>query len=149
MGRFKEGSSSESLISNQNPLVHPSTRVKKRFFMEFCPSCGCLLLPQKSGSKTDNAFVLLCSKCGYRKAASAKATSIRSGRVIRRSSKPVVTVVSEEDQRIQTMPTIKVQCPKCENNLVFVWQVQTRGGDEASTQFMRCTKCGHTFREYS
>jgi DNA-directed RNA polymerase subunit M len=32
---------------------------------------------------------------------------------------------------------------------VYVWQVQTRGGDEASTQFFRCTKCGHTFREYS
>jgi DNA-directed RNA polymerase subunit M len=30
-----------------------------------------------------------------------------------------------------------------------VWQVQTRGGDEASTQFFRCTKCGHTTREYS
>jgi len=27
--------------------------------------------------------------------------------------------------------------------------VQTRGGDEASTQFMRCTKCNHTFREYT
>jgi DNA-directed RNA polymerase subunit M len=47
------------------------------------------------------------------------------------------------------MQTIKMKCEKCENNEVFVWQVQTRGGDEASTQFMRCTKCGHTFREYT
>jgi DNA-directed RNA polymerase subunit M len=42
-----------------------------------------------------------------------------------------------------------MKCERCDNNLVFVWQVQTRGGDEASTQFMRCTKCGHTFREYT
>ena len=66
-----------------------------------------------------------------------------------RISKPSITVISEEDHKIQTMPTIKVECPKCGNHLVSVWQVQTRGGDEASTQFMRCTKCSHTFREYT
>jgi DNA-directed RNA polymerase subunit M/transcription elongation factor TFIIS len=27
--------------------------------------------------------------------------------------------------------------------------VQTRGSDESSTQFLRCTKCSYTFREYS
>jgi hypothetical protein len=27
--------------------------------------------------------------------------------------------------------------------------VQTRGADESSTQFLRCTKCNYTFREYS
>ncbi len=60
-----------------------------------------------------------------------------------------MTVISEDEQKIKTMPTIRVECDKCGNNMVYVWQVQTRGGDEASTQFMRCTKCGHTFREYS
>jgi DNA-directed RNA polymerase subunit M/transcription elongation factor TFIIS len=30
-----------------------------------------------------------------------------------------------------------------------VWIVQTRGSDESSTQFMRCVKCGYTFREYT
>jgi DNA-directed RNA polymerase subunit M len=117
--------------------------------MEFCPTCGCLLTPKKLNTDADILIVLACPKCGYKKQASAKGTSLRSGRVIHRKSKPVVTVISEADQKIQTMPTIKTQCPKCENNMVFVWQVQTRGGDEASTQFMRCTKCGHTFREYS
>jgi len=42
-----------------------------------------------------------------------------------------------------------MECPKCGNNQVYVWQVQTRGADESSTQFFRCTKCGYTFREYS
>jgi DNA-directed RNA polymerase subunit M len=26
--------------------------------------------------------------------------------------------------------------------------VQTRRADESATQFFRCTKCGHTWREY-
>ena len=34
-------------------------------------------------------------------------------------------------------------------NTAYVWQVQTRGADESSTQFLRCTKCNYTFREYS
>jgi DNA-directed RNA polymerase subunit M len=117
--------------------------------MEFCPTCGCFLAPQKTKEGDETVVMLVCSKCGYKKRTTQKAARLKSGRVVHRASKPVVTVISEEDQKIQTMPTIKVECPKCGNNLVYVWQVQTRGGDEASTQFMRCTKCGHTFREYS
>ena len=122
---------------------------KGDFCMEFCPTCGCFLAPAKSKVGDETVIVLACSKCGYREQASGKAMQLRTGKVIHRKAKPAVTVISEEDQKIQTMPTIKVECPKCGNNLVFVWQVQTRGGDEASTQFMRCTKCGHTFREYT
>ena len=123
--------------------------IKQGVFMEFCPTCGCFLAPQKAKVGNKTIVVLACSKCGYKKSTSDRASPLKSGRVVHRTSKPAVTVISEDDQKIQTMPTIKVACPKCDNNLVFVWQVQTRGGDEASTQFMRCTKCGHTFREYS
>ena len=117
--------------------------------MEFCPNCGCFLAPAKSKVGDEIVVVLACSKCAYRKPTSGAAMPLRTGRVVQRKSKPSITVISEEDQKIKTMPTIKVECPKCGNNLVYVWQVQTRGGDEASTQFMRCTKCSHTFREYS
>jgi DNA-directed RNA polymerase subunit M len=117
--------------------------------MEFCPTCGCFLAPAKTKVGDETIVVLACSKCGYTKKTSEKAKPLRTGKVIHRKTKPTVTVISEEDQKIQTLPTIKVECPKCGNNLVFIWQVQTRGGDEASTQFMRCTKCGHTFREYT
>ena len=60
-----------------------------------------------------------------------------------------ITIITKEDQKLNTLPTLKVKCPKCENKKVYVWQVQTRSGDEAATQFMRCTKCNHTFREYA
>ena len=78
-----------------------------------------------------------------------KKTEARTGAVITPKPKPFMTVISEEESKMQTMQTIKMKCDKCDNNMVYVWQVQTRGGDEASTQFMRCTKCGHTFREYT
>jgi DNA-directed RNA polymerase subunit M len=113
--------------------------------MEFCPTCGSFLAPVKSKVGDDTVVVFACSKCGYTKQGSAERAQLRVGK----KPKESVTIISEEDQKIHTMPTIRVRCPKCGNNLVFVWQVQTRGGDEASTQFMRCTKCSHTFREYS
>lgn len=117
--------------------------------MEFCPTCGSFLVPAKSKKGEKVVVVLACNKCGYSKKTTNGKTQLRTGKMVQRKRKPIVTVISEEDQKMATLPTIKIQCPKCENNLVFVWQVQTRGGDEASTQFMRCTKCNHTFREYT
>jgi DNA-directed RNA polymerase subunit M len=60
-----------------------------------------------------------------------------------------VAVIGKEEQQLYTTPTIKIYCPQCQNNLANVWQVQTRGSDESSTQFLRCTQCGYTFREYT
>ena len=113
--------------------------------MDFCPECGCRLEPRKA----EGAAVLVCSKCGYVKQAVNNRDQAKVVKVITPKTQPFMTVISEDEQKIKTMPTIRVECQKCGNNLVYVWQVQTRGGDEASTQFMRCTKCGHTFREYS
>ena len=113
--------------------------------MEFCPECGCRLEPKKG----EVSAVLSCAKCGYVKQAANNRDQAKVVKVIQPKSQPFMTVISEEEQKIKTMPTIRMECEKCGNNTVYVWQVQTRGGDEASTQFMRCTKCGHTFREYS
>ena len=113
--------------------------------MEFCPECGCRLEPRKGEGST----VLACIKCGYVKQAAGNRDQAKVVKVILPKSQPFMTVISEEEQKIKTMPTLRMECEKCGNNTVYVWQVQTRGGDEASTQFMRCTKCGHTFREYS
>jgi DNA-directed RNA polymerase subunit M len=113
--------------------------------MEFCPDCGCRLEPKKA----QGSIVFACSKCSYVKMAAGDRAQAKKIKVIQPKSQPFMTVISEEEQKIKTMPTIRMKCEKCENNMVYIWQVQTRGGDEASTQFMRCTKCGHTFREYA
>jgi DNA-directed RNA polymerase subunit M len=117
--------------------------------MEFCPNCGSRLEPKKSHPSAGASFLLACLKCGYTKRPINETAEAKKGKVIQPKAKPFMTVISEEDQKINTMPTLRVECEKCHNMEVYVWQVQTRGGDEASTQFMRCTKCGHTFREYS
>jgi transcription factor S len=114
--------------------------------MEFCPNCGSRLEPKKTG--IDASFVWAC-KCGFTKQPQNRKTTVTTGKVYQPKPKPFMTVISDEDQKIKTMQTIRMACEKCGNMEVFVWQVQTRGGDEASTQFMRCTKCGHTFREYT
>ena len=117
--------------------------------MEFCPNCGSRLVPKKPCISNEASVMLACPKCGYVKHGSEETVELKVGKKIQRKTQQSVTVISEEDQKMQTLPTIKMECPKCGNHLVYVWQVQTRGGDEASTQFMRCTKCSHTFREYS
>jgi DNA-directed RNA polymerase subunit M len=53
------------------------------------------------------------------------------------------------DEEIQTLPTTRVECPKCKNNLAEWWLLQTRKADESETRFYRCTKCKFTWREYS
>lgn len=58
----------------------------------------------------------------------------------------MVSVMDKENQ-LSVLPTIHVACPKCGNNIAYAWQVQKRGSDESSTQFLRCTNCGYTFRE--
>ena len=42
----------------------------------------------------------------------------------------------------------QIKCKKCNNTKCYFWTVQTRAGDEAETKFFKCTKCGHTWREY-
>ena len=113
--------------------------------MDFCPECGTRLIskPEKEGTKS--ALQLVCPKCGYKKQGKNELAKPKS---IKRSRKPSITVIGKEHQ-IRTLPTAEKACPKCGNNLAYYWQVQTRGGDEGSTLFFRCTKCDHTFREYT
>ena len=117
--------------------------------MEFCPECGSICKPEKVETEEGIAVMFVCSKCGYKKPALSRKIKPRVSKVIKHDIKQRVTVIGKEEQKINTMPTLKVECPKCGNTLAYVWQVQTRGGDESSTQFFRCTKCNHTFREYT
>ncbi len=113
--------------------------------MDFCPKCGSRLVPKRF----ESGVSLACPKDDYVKGADELSTDVKAGgKVIKHGLSQQVTVIAKEDQ-VDTMPTMRMECPKCGNMLVYVWQVQTRGGDEASTQFFRCTKCNHTFREYS
>ena len=119
-------------------------------YMEFCPKCGSRLEPKKSKSGKEATLVLACPKCGYKKPEADKNVEPKvSPKVIQHSPQQFVAVIGKEEQKLNTLPTARIECPRCGNNTAYVWQVQTRGADESSTQFMRCTKCNYTFREYS
>lgn len=116
--------------------------------MEFCPKCESRLVPRKEKSGKKTSVVFVCPKCGYKKQAVTGKVSPKVAKVIQHNPQQLVAVISKEVQKLRTLPTVRIECPRCGNNLVYVWQVQTRGADESSTQFLRCTKCGYTFREY-
>jgi DNA-directed RNA polymerase subunit M len=90
-----------------------------------------------------SAGQLKCRKCGYIRKISEedqmKKKTVRSERQI---------VIVEDEEEIQTLPTIAIKCPKCENNLAFWWLRQLRAADESEVRFFRCCKCNHTWRQY-
>ena len=108
------------------------------------------LAPTKKNRGNKTVLVLACPKCGYEKK-KARVPTIAEKAIERPPqllAEPIA-VIGKEEQKLRTLPTVKIECPKCGNNLAYAWQVQTRGSDESSTQFFRCTKCNYTFREYS
>jgi DNA-directed RNA polymerase subunit M len=113
--------------------------VADRRKLRFCPKCGSRLVPVKKAK----SIVLSCPSCEY------------ETRKPERSIQPVKTekeniiVIGREEQKIRTLPKMKVECPKCGHMEAFYWLVQTRGADESSTQFFRCASCGATWRETS
>lgn len=117
--------------------------------MEFCPKCGSRLVPKKEKTGKKTSLIFVCLKCDYKKQVLSDKVAPKITKVIQPNPQKLVAVISREEQKLRTLPTVRVECPKCGNNLAYVWQVQTRGADESSTQFFRCTKCGYTFREYS
>ena len=115
--------------------------------MEFCPDCGMRLVSRREKKAKKAVLHLVCPKCGYSKDGGDKPSVVP--KTIDHAPQESIAIIGREEQKLRTLPTVRIECPKCGNNTAYAWQVQTRGTDESSTQFFRCTKCGHTFREYS
>jgi DNA-directed RNA polymerase subunit M len=87
---------------------------------------------------------LKCKKCGYiRKIVGADQLKVNKPR-----KEKEITIVDDEEEKIKTLPTIQIRCPKCDNNLAFWWLRQLRAADESEVRFFRCTECSHTWRQY-
>jgi len=110
--------------------------------MEFCPKCGNVLVAKKE----DNKVILQCRRCGYSVVKEAKKyKSVEIEEKIEENPRGDVVLVKE---KIDTLPKANVTCPKCGHNEAVWWLQQTRSADEPPTTFYRCTKCGHSWREY-
>lgn len=104
----------------------------------FCPKCGSILIPKKEKDKKK----LVCS-CGY---VSEESEKLRIKEIVHKEKD--VDVVDDNDH-LNTLPKTEAECPKCKNKEAYYWLVQTRAGDEPQTKFLKCTKCKHTWRDYS
>jgi len=100
--------------------------------MEFCPKCKILL--KKKDEKS------ICSKCGYSK----ESVSLKTSEKI--PERKAIAVIEKEES---ALAQIDANCEKCGNRKAYFWQVQTRGSDESPTNFFKCVKCKHTWREYT
>ncbi len=103
----------------------------------FCKKCGSIMIPRKEGEKT----ILQCLKCGYKETAEAVELKEKKNK-----KDDEIRIVEREDT---AMPVIDEICPKCGNDKAYFFTQQTRAGDEPETKFYRCTKCKHTWRDYS
>lgn len=103
----------------------------------FCQKCGALLVPKKQGNKTQ----LVCSSCGH-SSKEKKTNFILKEKVDKKTKIEVV------DKKIEPLPKVDEQCPKCKFDKAYYWVVQTRASDEGETLFFKCTRCEHTWRKY-
>lgn len=106
--------------------------------MKFCSKCGTVL--KYDGKKK----VMVCPKCETEE---QMEESIKISKENKEKEK--IIVIGKKERNLRTLPQTKVKCPKCDNTTAYWWMVQTRSIDESATQFFRCTKCNHTWRDYS
>lgn len=121
--------------------------------MEFCPNCEMRL---ETDLDTKNNSVK-CKNCGSiiqirkQNIDSDNDTSNLSLETLSISSDQEIRILDDTNKKQNTsnpLPTIDIDCPKCQNGKAFWWIAQTRSSDEPSTQFFRCTNCNNTWRNY-
>ena len=102
----------------------------------FCPKCKSIMMPKKEKNHT----VMQCS-CGYREIKDGAVKIIDKSNV---EEKKLVII----EKPVETLPIAKEKCHKCGNDSAYYELRQTRSADESPTKFLRCTKCGHMWRDY-
>ena len=107
--------------------------------MKFCPKCEVRLKKSDQG--------LTCPKCGYVEGDSQPSKEEFKEKI--KEEEVSEFNVFDEDEGKETLPTIKIDCEKCGHTEAVWWMLQTRSADEPTTQFYRCTKCNHTWRNYA
>ena len=106
--------------------------------MEFCPNCEVRL------KKNDNGL-LSCTKCKYVK----KIIEKPNKKSEETNADFLVMKESDLKEAKGLESTVKIDCEKCHNQEGVWWTFQTRSADEPETKFYRCTKCNHTWRDYT
>ena len=114
--------------------------------LKFCPKCKSRMSLKPDKDARQQTLIYLCPNCGYKE---KLGSTLKEAPDEELANSPQIKVVGEKEEKLNSLPTTKIECPKCGNDEAFWWFLQTRSGDEPPTQFYRCTKCSHTWRSYS
>ncbi len=103
--------------------------------VEFCENCGAIIISSKAGE-------VVCSSCGH------KNNIEKTQKVISEKfkEKEEVREVKESVESIHSI--VDAECPKCKHNRAYFWTKQMRSSDEPESQFFKCVKCKHTWRNH-
>jgi len=97
------------------------------------------MLPKKRVERV----ALECDSCGYVE----KSGKMDGYKVVKKAmGEKEITILEKSES---ALPTTRARCPSCGYDTAYWWIKQTRAGDEPSTRFYRCVKCGKVWREYS
>ena len=108
--------------------------------MEFCPNCGKRLIytPGKGYQ---------CPTCDYTQTTPRGDSSGEPMAITKKAASPIL-IVDAEETSLQTLPTITVNCPRCNNSKAVYWTHAVGTDDEVELiQLFRCTQCGHRWRQ--
>ncbi|MGC2571083.1 MAG: transcription factor S [Candidatus Nitrosopolaris sp.] len=114
----------------------PSKKQLRCSIVKFCPKCEKRMKPRIEED------ILSCPKCGLiaQREEKSEVNLIRDP--------PGSLKIMEAEKGLDALPTTTIDCSRCGNDVAFWWMLQTRSADEPTTQFYRCTKCTHTWRNY-
>ena len=104
--------------------------------LELCEKCGSMMVPVKKGEST----YLKCTECDF-----VKKKEIKCAKLTEQGKKKEKVATTESSVEL---PITNKMCPKCEHTKAYYFLRQTRSADEPPTQFFKCAKCGHNWREY-
>jgi DNA-directed RNA polymerase III subunit RPC11 len=107
--------------------------------MLFCPTCGNLLLIEK----TIATYRFYCKTCPY-------ICNINQNlKNYTKFEKKQVDSIFGGKEAWENVGKTDVTCPKCGNDKAYFKQIQIRSADEPSTLFYKCSNidCAHDWRE--